>query len=309
MKSIYPILIIGLVISINTTISGQNMPLYTQYSINPFVINPAATGIEDGHRLYAQYRLQWQRFPSAPETGVLTYSGQFGRAGVGLMLFKDVAGSMEYNGFLGGYNYRLPLTKTSNIAIGLSVQMLRYQLRVRESQLTSVDLTDPVVIDAMNGVNTLEGSIGAFYTHDNGLYIGLSVPNLIQTKLSGESTVGNNLDYLTTHYIGFAGYKIEHKGITFDPSCLIRKVAATPFQVELNAKAWFVEEKLMAGIGYRTAENSIAFLFGTNIENVFRFFYSYDTGFNRLSDYHLGSHEFTVGIRVGKKKEVIEDDL
>ena len=92
--------------------------------------------------------------------------------------------------------------------------------------------------------------------------------------------------------------------VTFDPSVLVRKVAAAPFQVELNGKLWFLDEQIMAGAAYRTAENSVAFLLGVNIKNTFRVFYSYDAAFDELSNYHHGSNEITLGIRLnGKTKK------
>lgn len=294
---------LGLLVALSiTTVKGQNMPLYTQYNLNPFVINPAAAGVEDGHRINLSFRSQWTGFPTAPSTRLLSYSGKFGQNGLGAMVFNDRSGGLEYNGALAAYNYHIKLSETSTLAVGLSMQLLRYQLQPDAVTLEGVDLTDEVVIDAINGTNTLEGTAGLFYYNDNGLYAGLSAPNMIQTKLGGSANTAADLNYLTTHYFAFAGYKMKVKNMTFDPSILARKVAGAPFQVELNGKLWFMEDQFLVGASYRSAENSVAFLAGFNLANTFRFVYSYDASFNELSNYHTGSNELTLGILLNKKK-------
>ena len=91
--------------------------------------------------------------------------------------------------------------------------------------------------------------------------------------------------------------------MTFDPSILARKVAGAPFQVELNAKLWFMEDQFLVGTSYRTAEKSVAFLAGVQLAEAFRFVYSYDASFNELNNYHTGSNEITLGVRLGGKKK------
>jgi type IX secretion system PorP/SprF family membrane protein len=276
------------------------MPMYSQYNFNPFVINPAMAGIENGHIVNFGYRSQWVNFPTSPTQRILTYNGQFNKNGLGLMFYNNVAGSLEFTGAMAAYNYNIPLTTASNLSLGISMQMFRFQLRPEESTLTNLDLTDPVVIDALNGTNTLESSFGAYYTHTNGLYAGISTPNLIQTKLGGTDNIetGEGTD---AQIFGFVGYLFKTKDLIIDPSLLMRKSSGTPVQLELNGKVWFLDKTLMLGSYYKTGENTLALMMGANLENTFRFSYAYEASFNDLSNYHNGSHTFILGVHINKK--------
>lgn len=308
MKNIYRLLVVaGLLLCAATfsEVQAQNMPLYTQYNLNRFVINPAVSGVDAGHIINFSHRSQWSNFPTAPVTNLLTYTGKFNRNGIGGMLYNDRSGSLEFTGFLGAYSYHIPINSTSKLSAGLSGQYLQYQLRPEAETLEDVDLTDPLLMDAMDGTNTLDASFGLYYYNDNGLYAGFSTPNIIRTKLGG-SDMGT--EFLTAQYYGFVGYKIATKNAIFNPSLLARKVTGAPFQVELNGQVWLANEQLMLGATYRTAESTLGLLFGFQIAKTFRAFYSYDASFNELSNYHSGSHEITLGVRLGNQSQPTDED-
>lgn len=277
---------------------GQSVPLFTQYNLNPFVINPAAAGIDKGHQINFNYRSQWANFPTSPVTTVLSYQGQFNRNGLGLILFNDQTGSLTYQGASGAYNYQIPISEKYRLSIGLAAQFLRYQISVGEASLDNIDLTDEVIQEALGGVNQLDFNFGAFLQGENGLYAGISAPHLLNTKLGGVTTF-NDLSYLSTHYFALVGYRTQGKSINLEPSVLVRKVANTPFQVEINNKFWFLEDQLMAGFSYRTAEQTVALMFGFDINRKYGLYYSYDASFNEISNYHNGSNELTLRVRFG----------
>ncbi len=281
---------------------GQSVPLFTQYNINPFVINPAAAGIHEGQQVHLNYRAQWTGFPTAPTTSLLSYQGQFNRSGVGALFFNDNTGALNYQGAFGAYNYQFPISDSYKLAVGMSAQFLRYNINVNSGSFTDIDMTDQVIQEALEGVNQLDFSFGAFLQGENGLYVGVSAPHLLQTRFNASSQF-NDLSYLAAHYFALAGYRTRGKKINFEPSILVRKVVNTPFQVEVNNKFWFANDNLMAGVSYRTAEQTVALMFGAMINDKFGFYYSYDAGFNEVSNYHAGSHELTLQLQFGKKEK------
>ena len=281
---------------------GQSVPLFTQYNINPFVINPAAAGVQGGQQVHFNYRAQWTGFPTAPTTSLLSYQGGFDRSGVGVLLFNDNTGALNYQGAFGAYNYKFPIADGYKLSAGLSAQFLRYSVDINSGSLEDVDMTDQVLQEALEGVNQLDFSFGLFLQGDNGLYAGISTPHLIQTRFNASANY-NDMSYLSSHYFALVGYRTQGKKINIEPSILVRKVINTPFQVEINNKLWFADDNLMAGISYRTAEQTVALMFGTMINDKFGFYYSYDAGFNEVSNYHNGSHELTLQLRFGKDKE------
>ena len=83
--------------------------------------------------------------------------------------------------------------------------------------------------------------------------------------------------------------------MTLEPSLVIRQVLMGPeSMVDINLKAGFLDEQLIAGLSYRGGvANALAILLGTRLSG-FNLYYSYDISFNRFQDYSVGSHEVTV---------------
>ena len=56
-------------------LKAQQIPLYSQYQMNPFLYNPARTGEREHTYLYGIYRRQWTDIAGSPETIALTVDG------------------------------------------------------------------------------------------------------------------------------------------------------------------------------------------------------------------------------------------
>ncbi|MGB0861966.1 MAG: PorP/SprF family type IX secretion system membrane protein [Saprospiraceae bacterium] len=297
MKQIISIfLIIGIA---TTTAFSQQIPLYTQYNINGFTINPAYAGSKDIYEIRSSYRTQWTDFPTAPKTYVASATTGFKRAGFGILAFNDESGSISRTGFLGAYAYHIPLFLDYKMSIGISMKYLQYRLSSKdiEDKLT----LDNAIISAVNGRGRFDGTLG-FYFYNKNLYFGLSAPNLIQTKFEEDGVSGSQLSDVTRHYFGLLGYDLEWNGINIEPSILVRQVQAAPFQLEMNLKIWFLDKQMMIGSSYRTSEKTVVGLLGFAMDS-FRFFYSYDLSYNNLANYHGGSHEFTIGFDIKKSNK------
>jgi len=54
------------------SVNGQQMPFFSQYTLNHYAINPAATGINDELPVAFSYRKQWVSFPQSPSVEYLS---------------------------------------------------------------------------------------------------------------------------------------------------------------------------------------------------------------------------------------------
>ena len=294
------ILTLTLILGIAVTAFSQQIPLYTQYNNNPFTINPGYAGSVEKYEIKASYRAQWIQFPTAPVTTMISATTGFKRAGFGILAFNDEAGSLKRTGIMGAYAYHIPLFADYKMSIGMSMKYLQYRLSTR-------DIEDKLILDsaiqsAVNGRGRFDGTLG-FYFYNKDFYVGLSAPNLIQTKFEEDGVSDSNLSDVTEHFFGLVGYKFNLKSITVEPSILVRKIQAAPFQIETNLKVWFLDDQLMLGASYRTSERTISPMFGILMDNKFRLFYSYELSFNGIAPYNFGSHEFTVGIDLERKEK------
>src|SRR5580658_4596558 len=62
---------------------AQQIPLFSAYNFNRFLINPAFTGIDNEYRAFGYYRSQWGALPGRPVTGGATLEGSFWKDRIG----------------------------------------------------------------------------------------------------------------------------------------------------------------------------------------------------------------------------------
>ena len=60
-------------------VNAQQKPHYTQYTVNPYIINPALAGIDNYTDLKMSVRDQWVGINGAPMTTYLTIQGPIGK--------------------------------------------------------------------------------------------------------------------------------------------------------------------------------------------------------------------------------------
>ncbi|MDW3647081.1 MAG: type IX secretion system membrane protein PorP/SprF [Bacteroidia bacterium] len=280
---------------------SQEEPLYSQYKSNAFVLNPAVAGTRMQQEVRINYRLQWRNFPGAPRTATVSYTGRFdNKNSIGVMAFSDALGPSLRNGAQLAYAYRLPLGYGGSmgqnmLSFGMGLKYIQQSFRVE--RVTFQDQADPAIAAAMGNLNLADLSFGALYYNDN-LWLGFSAPNLIQGNLSA---VGNdpstraNISRLYTYYFLFGGYRFKYDNLTVEPSVLVKRADATPYQIEGTIRFYLMDEKLIVGGSYRT-DWLASLMFGMRVKNM-EFLYSSDFMTRAQPGNVFGaSHEFTLGL-------------
>ncbi len=104
---------------------GQDFHL-SQYDAPPLFLNPAMTGMFDGHyRVHAQYRTQWAAVASKPfTTSGISFDMPVKKFGVGLQIMNDRAGAGAYNvaSVLLSVGYDVVFDKENSHHLALGVQ-------------------------------------------------------------------------------------------------------------------------------------------------------------------------------------------
>ena len=72
MKNLKKIIFIGILLLIGAKSEAQQLPIYSQYMFNDYVINPGVAGTLDYIPLKMTYRNQWTGFNGAPKTVTFT---------------------------------------------------------------------------------------------------------------------------------------------------------------------------------------------------------------------------------------------
>jgi len=252
--------------------TAQNEAILTQYTVQPFLLNPALSGFDDLHQIRLNYRSSWTGFPDAPNTYALNYNGpvnkNFGLGGQ--ILGENVASTFRYN--------------------------------VKVSYAFHADVND---FRLAGGFST---SFSNFARYRNQTFVGLTFPSLISARLDEIETSNDDPRGGADNFILRVGQdiRIRERNFQVTPSVVISRVFGAPFRVDFNAVASFLDEQFVAGLGYRAgAGNDVGLLLGTKFDRL-RLYYSYDLNFGTFQTYNGGSHEITLGFDFDSSEKTVD---
>ncbi|WP_316633752.1 type IX secretion system membrane protein PorP/SprF [uncultured Flavobacterium sp.] len=272
------------------TISGyaQQDSQYTQYMYNAINVNPAYAGSRGALSIFGLYRTQWVGLDGAPQTASFSANTPINNShlGVGLSLVNDKIGPTNETTISTDLSYTLQTSADFKLSFGIKGSGNLFNLDV--SKLNPEDQGDPQFQDLHNKFSP---NIGAgVYWHSDKAYIGLSVPNFIETKKFDDNSYAiytNKINYYLIAGYVFDLDKLQY--IKFKPATLIKMVEGAPLQVDISANFMFFE-KFVAGISYRWSA-SVSGIVGFQISDGLYVGYGYDRETTKLNNYNSGSHE------------------
>jgi type IX secretion system PorP/SprF family membrane protein len=284
MKKLIPICIF-LILAVPDIIAQQIPPL-SQYSLNPYAINPAAIATNDQLQLAFSFRKLWAGIDGSPSIQFLSGNMQVAEAmGAGMKIFNYQAGPLRKTGLEATYSYHLPLDQNgTRLSFGLSG--LLYQVYLNKSDL-SIEEPDDEVFLGSDKMMVPDASFGMYLYHEK-YYVGLAVPQLFNRNVDFKSD-GILQQKQVRHYYLHGGYIFElSPELTLEPSLLFKFVEAGLFQADVNTLLTY-KESVLFGLSLRTSDAFIIRL-GYRAKD-FIVGYSFDLVLNELKAQTFGSHE------------------
>ncbi len=295
-------------------LNAQQMPLYSQYVMNSYMINPAITG-SDGYTSFSlTARQQWLGFKDAPAN--FSVSGQTrllkrsyiikrtdinrsslkpstkGRVGLGGFIYNDRNGAVERTGLQGSYAYHI-FVKETQFSFGISAGI--FQFRIHEDELTFLDEGDPIAGSLKNVIYVPDANLG-FYIMSPKYFAGLSVNQLFQSYLR----LGNRAleeFKMERHYYLLGGCKIElNQDYHIEPSFLLKFTEKLALQADVGAKVYF-RDNYWGGASIRT-DGDIILTCGVRVKQMY-FGYAFDYSLSRIRKFSYGSHEVVLAVKFG----------
>jgi type IX secretion system PorP/SprF family membrane protein len=273
---------------------SQQIPQYSQYMLNDYILNPATTGQHDYWEVKSNNRLQWVGITDAPRTFILSANGPFRKynMGMGGSVFADITGPTSRVGFYLSYAYHLKLSKSLKLGMGLSFGLLQY--RIDGTKVTLADNGDPVFPNQMMTVYTADATFGINLKHKN-FNFGISLPQIIGNDLKLLENQEDTKSSLARHYMAMGGYTFHVGDFGIMPNLLVKYVAPTMPQFDAGVKFdW--REQFWIGASYRH-EDAVSFLGGLAYKDFLIIAYSYDMSTSNLRNYSDGTHEMMIGVR------------
>lgn len=310
-----------LVWTFSIPVFSQQLPRFSQYYSNEFLVNPSVAGFDGRTVLTLAARKQWMGFADyTPSSYMLSLQGRIlkkgyslksgargntfrksgkGRVGLGGIFYHDLNGAIERTGAQFSYAYHI-FVENSQLSFGLTGNVFQYRINSDKAQLKEPE-NDP--LNGLIGKSTLvpDAGIGINYMAEK-YHVGVAVSQVFQSKLK----IGNSADFqsseevrLLRHYYFLADYRftLRHNNYwEIEPSTIILFNEMLTTQADLTLKAYY-KRQYWFGLSGRTSGDLIV-MAGMKYQN-FYFGYSYDYGFNGISRYTYGSHEICITAKFG----------
>ena len=287
-------IILFTIIAGSTGLQAQQMPHYTQYMFNDFVVNPAIAGIYDYFQIRTNHRFQWVGLLDPPMTNSISFYGPHAKLdmGYGGYIYNDVTGPTSRTGVTGSYAYNIAVTGDVRLSMGLYASIMQY--RVDGTQLNPADVSDPSILSVVSTSYMPDAGIG-LYLYADKFYVGLSVAQLLNNSVK----IFDNKDgvnSLKTHInlVGAYRFWIDEDWL-IEPSLMVKGTAPKELSFDITARVEW-QKMLWAGVSYRY-KDAVGILLGYSFDEMLFFGYSYDIGISELSKYNTGSHEIMIGYR------------
>jgi type IX secretion system PorP/SprF family membrane protein len=292
-----------LAISLNWA-SGQD-PQFSQFYSNPLYLAPSFAGAVEGSRIAWSYRNQWYESTSPFRAYSLSYDHYFStfNSGVGLIAFKDVAGSGGLGSLNIGlqYSYNFKMFNVLHIRPGLAFYYVEHGLS-----------DDLLFIDNIISPQDHDGAPNQSSPTSRDIDFGSSM--LIYSK---KFWLGGTVDHMLTpninlyasesvipiKYTFYGGYEFRKRGKLLKPSdetmtfAFIYKQQETIRQLDLGV--YWHNNPLVLGLWYRgipglNSQRGDAMIFLVGIKtHQFNIGYSYDFTISNLLSSVRGSHEIS----------------
>lgn len=273
-----------------TAITGyaQQDSQFTQYMYNTININPAYAGSRGALSIFGLYRTQWIGLDGAPETSSFSVNTPINNSnlGVGISLVNDKIGPTNENTLSADLSYTIQTSANFKLSFGIKGTANLFNLDI--DKLNPADQGDPQFQDLSNKFSPNVGA--GVYWHSDKAYIGLSVPNFIETDRYDSDDIAIFKDKINYYFMAGYVFDLDHyQYIKFKPAALVKIVEGAPLQVDVSANFMFID-KFVLGVAYRWSA-SLSAMAGFQITDGLYIGYGYDHETTNLNNYNSGSHE------------------
>jgi len=303
------------------TVSSQQVPMYSQYIMNGFLVNPSFAGRDGYTTVNLTVREQWVGLDQAPGTYAASFQTRIlknsyiskatsvrkklvlptkgGKVGLGGYIFNDQNGIMRRTGLQFAYAYHIQMGQTgaypNNLAFGLA--LTAYQFAINTEGLI-YDPDDPLLNNYDRSVFIPDFNFGVSFTTSK-YYAGFAMTNMFRGQLLFADTTDTRRTELG-HYFLTGGIKFDlHPDWMLEPSAFIKSsdMFFKSIQMDLTTRVYYKED-YWAGLSWRT-NDAIILMTGLKYDR-FYFAYAVDFTLTDIRRQSFGTHELTLAVKFGE---------
>jgi type IX secretion system PorP/SprF family membrane protein len=295
---------------------GQQLPLYSQYLYNKFLINPAVAGSDGYTSFNLTAREQWIGFSGAPRT--VSFSMQTrvlkrnyvikqtrgnrqvfrpksdGKVGFGGYIFSDKNGLVQRTGFQASYAYHIWLHNSTQLSMGLA--LTGYHYKINEKEINFEDQNEPLLNNNLSrGMFVPDVTFGVCLLNTKYSF-GFSADQLLEASVKLGNDAYKNFK-MNRHYYLFGSYNFSSGSyIEIQPIFLLMMSEHLKPQADIGF-VYIYNQNFWSGLAFRTSGALIA-NFGVKYDNIF-IGYAFDFTLQEIQRITYGTHEITLALKFG----------
>ncbi len=296
------------------TLVCQQQPLYSQFTFNKYLFNPAVAGSEQITEIKATGYEQWAGFEGAPKFHTLSFDTRIfldtkkpkrnvrkkfkiikpGSVGTGVMIFNEKHGPMSHTGISATYSYHIKINK-QQLSFGLTPVLSN--LGLKSSNLI---LPDEMPDDLLEGDKTrrwiMDFNFGVYFLAKE-YYAGYSIHHITSSVLQWGGSSNGDYKLKRQHYLmGGYTYSISND-LALEPSLLLKIPEGNTPELDLVLQTT-IKQNYWCGLSYKSTK-TISIFGGLNYDRYF-FTYAFDYNLGKIGRYSYGSHEIMLAVQLGE---------
>jgi len=296
------------------TAGSQQMPMYSQYMMNRFLLNPAVAGYDGLTTLNLTAREQWMGLPYSPRTVAISADARLlkatpsrtgntgirnitnllrsGNVGLGTYIYNDRSGLIDRTGLQVSYAYHIWMDETQ---LSFGISLTGFQMKLDERRIVLEEDYDPLMGTYSKALYVPDVNSG-IHLWGPSYYLGISSTQMLQSVLKfGHDGLQDFRMERIFYLMGGYSFTLENN-VTVEPVMLIQTGFTSSYNFDLGSKFYYGDQ-YWGGISYRSV-GAVVFMVGFRFER-FHMGYAYDYSLNNMSHQNFGSHELMVNLRFG----------
>jgi len=289
------IVVLSLLMLTVGVVFSQQLPHFSQYYLNDYLINPAVAGSRPFFEGKSAHRYQWEGITDAPRTYTLSVNGptKNQKMGLGGYLFTDNVGPTRRTGANLSYAYHVRVSDKLKLGMGISAGVIQFM--IDGSKITLRESDDDIITNGVQSVLLPDAGFGLYLYHEK-YYFGFSAPQLLNSRVTFFKDGRNPEGTLPSHFFLSGGYKFKlAEDFVLEPSIFVKYISPVPVQFEGTLRLIYQDKVWLSGT-YRD-KDAITASIGYLINNYFTVAYGFDFTTTNLRNYSNGTHELMVGVR------------
>jgi type IX secretion system PorP/SprF family membrane protein len=273
---------------------SQQMPYYSQFKSNAYMLNPAVTGTKRLVDARLNYRMQWMGYEDAPRTTSFSLHSRLmkGKLGAGAYVMQDNIGPTKQTNLGASFAFHIRFPDVE-LSAGLAGNFTKYTLF--GDKLFIHNSQDPAIDQTITNSTWVNDAHAGIYLYNDRFHVGLSALHMLGStaEFYKKDTLKKGLIKYASNINFTLGYNYaQNPEFVFESTVFGSYVVGVPFNLDYTLRVHF-EEKMFAGFSIRLRD-AVALHAGFTLFEDYQVSYSYDFLIGKLKNYSSGSHEIMI---------------